>query len=40
MAFNVTGGADAVDALISDVETRFGPVAILVNNAGITATNC
>lgn len=36
MAFNVTGGADAVDALISDVETRFGPVAILVNNAGIT----
>lgn len=28
--------ADAVDALISDVETRFGPVAILVNNAGIT----
>lgn len=36
VAFNVTGGADAVDALISDVETRFGPVAILVNNAGIT----
>ena len=36
MAFNVTGGAEAVDALISDVETRFGPVAILVNNAGIT----
>lgn len=36
VAFNVTGGAEAVDALISDVETRFGPVAILVNNAGRT----
>ncbi|MEN9984776.1 MAG: 3-oxoacyl-ACP reductase, partial [Pseudomonadota bacterium] len=36
VAFDVTGGAEAVDALMGQVESQFGPVAILVNNAGIT----
>ena len=31
--------AAAVDAALADIETRFGPVAILVNNAGITRDN-
>ncbi len=31
--------AAAVDAALADVEARFGPVAILVNNAGITRDN-
>jgi 3-oxoacyl-[acyl-carrier protein] reductase len=31
--------AVACEALVSDVEKRFGPVAILVNNAGITRDN-
>ena len=31
--------AAASDAAIADVEKRFGPVAILVNNAGITRDN-
>jgi len=31
--------AAAGDAAIADVEKRFGPVAILVNNAGITRDN-
>jgi len=29
----------AVDAALADIEARFGPVAILVNNAGITRDN-
>src|SRR4030095_8155623 len=29
----------AVDAAIADVEARFGPITILVNNAGITRDN-
>jgi len=29
----------AVDALIADIEQRFGSVAVLVNNAGITRDN-
>jgi 3-oxoacyl-[acyl-carrier protein] reductase len=29
----------AVDAALADIETRFGPIAILVNNAGITRDN-
>src|SRR5215469_8721830 len=32
---NVTD-AGAVDALIDDIAKQFGPVSILVNNAGIT----
>lgn len=36
VAFDATGGAEAVDALMGQVESQFGPVAILVNNAGIT----
>ena len=36
VAYDVTGGAEAVDALMGQVESQFGPVAILVNNAGIT----
>jgi 3-oxoacyl-[acyl-carrier protein] reductase len=35
---DVTAGA-AVDALIAAVETEFGAVSILVNNAGITRDN-
>ena len=31
--------APACDALLGEVEKRFGPVAILVNNAGITRDN-
>jgi 3-oxoacyl-[acyl-carrier protein] reductase len=29
--------ADAADALVSAVEERFGPLMVLVNNAGVTA---
>jgi 3-oxoacyl-[acyl-carrier protein] reductase len=35
---DVSDGA-AVDAALADVEARFGPVTILVNNAGITRDN-
>src|SRR6056297_1763826 len=35
MALDVTDGAQ-VDAVIKEIESRFGPVAVLVNNAGIT----
>jgi len=35
---NVTDGA-SVEALIESVATEFGPVSILVNNAGITRDN-
>jgi len=35
---DVTDGA-AVDAALGDVEGRFGAIAILVNNAGITRDN-
>ena len=35
---DVTDGA-AVDAMIATVEKEFGPVSILVNNAGITRDN-
>jgi 3-oxoacyl-[acyl-carrier protein] reductase len=35
---NVTDGA-AIEAVIGEVEKRFGPVSILVNNAGITRDN-
>jgi len=35
MALNVTDGA-ACDALIEDVSKTIGPIAILVNNAGVT----
>jgi 3-oxoacyl-[acyl-carrier protein] reductase len=38
IALDVTDGA-AVDAALADIETRFGAVAILVNNAGITRDN-
>ena len=31
--------AAATDAALADVESRFGPIAILVNNAGITKDN-
>ena len=31
--------ASATDAALADLESRFGPVAILVNNAGITRDN-
>ena len=31
--------AAATDAALADIEARFGPVAILVNNAGITKDN-
>ena len=31
--------AAATEAALADIETRFGPVAILVNNAGITKDN-
>ena len=35
---DVADGA-AVEAALADIESRFGPVAILVNNAGITRDN-
>ncbi len=35
---DVTDSA-AVDAAIADIESRFGPITILVNNAGITRDN-
>ena len=35
MALDVTQ-ADQVDAVIKEIESRFGPIAVLVNNAGIT----
>ncbi|HYR00262.1 MAG TPA: 3-oxoacyl-ACP reductase FabG, partial [Casimicrobiaceae bacterium] len=38
LKLDVTNGA-AVDAAIADVESRFGPITILVNNAGITRDN-
>ncbi|CAG0991750.1 3-oxoacyl-[acyl-carrier protein] reductase [Burkholderiales bacterium] len=31
--------AAATDAALADIEARFGPVAILVNNAGVTRDN-
>jgi len=31
--------AAATDVALADIEARFGPVAILVNNAGITKDN-
>ena len=37
-ALNVTDGA-AIDALIDAIAKEFGPVSILVNNAGITRDN-
>ncbi|TCM68034.1 3-oxoacyl-[acyl-carrier-protein] reductase [Acinetobacter calcoaceticus] len=30
---------DAIDALVTDIETQYGPVMVLVNNAGITKDN-
>ena len=38
MALNVTDAA-ACEALVGDIEKRFGAVGILVNNAGITRDN-
>jgi len=38
LRLDVTDGA-AVEAAIADVESRFGPITILVNNAGITRDN-
>ncbi|CAH1749101.1 MULTISPECIES: 3-oxoacyl-ACP reductase FabG [Thauera] len=38
MALNVTD-AEACDALVGDIEKRFGAIGILVNNAGITRDN-
>jgi 3-oxoacyl-[acyl-carrier protein] reductase len=38
MRLDVTDGT-AVDAAIADIESRFGPITILVNNAGITRDN-
>lgn len=35
MVLDVTQ-ADQVDAVIKEIESRFGPVGVLVNNAGIT----
>jgi 3-oxoacyl-[acyl-carrier protein] reductase len=35
---NVTDGA-SIDALVDDIAKQFGPVSILVNNAGITRDN-
>ena len=31
--------ADAIDALVSDIESKYGSVMVLVNNAGITKDN-
>jgi 3-oxoacyl-[acyl-carrier protein] reductase len=38
MALDVTDAA-ACEALVGEVEKRFGAVGILVNNAGITRDN-
>ena len=38
MRLDVTDDA-ATDAALADIEAKFGPVAILVNNAGITKDN-
>ena len=38
MRLDVTDAA-ATDAALADIEAKFGPVAILVNNAGITRDN-
>lgn len=38
LALNVTDAA-ACEALVGEIEKRFGPVGILVNNAGITRDN-
>ncbi|MHB1373647.1 MAG: SDR family NAD(P)-dependent oxidoreductase, partial [Thauera sp.] len=38
MALNVTDAA-ACEALVGDIEKRFGAIGILVNNAGITRDN-
>ncbi len=38
LALDVTDAA-ATDAALADIEKRFGPIAILVNNAGITRDN-
>jgi 3-oxoacyl-[acyl-carrier protein] reductase len=38
MALDVTDAA-AIERVLGEVEKRFGPVAILVNNAGITRDN-
>ena len=38
VTLDVTDGA-AIDAALAGIETRFGAVAILVNNAGITRDN-
>ena len=38
MVLNVTDAASC-EALVTEVEKRFGPVTILVNNAGITRDN-
>ncbi|OYV26331.1 MAG: 3-oxoacyl-ACP reductase, partial [Halothiobacillus sp. 20-54-6] len=35
MSLDVTDVAQ-IDTVLADIETRFGPVSILVNNAGIT----
>lgn len=36
MVFRTESGAEGVDALLTAVEEKYGTVAILVNNAGIT----
>jgi len=38
MALDVTDGA-AVDTVLAAIESRFGPITILVNNAGVTRDN-
>ncbi len=37
MVFRTESGAEGVDTLLAAVEEKFGAVAILVNNAGITS---
>ncbi len=37
-ALNVTDGA-ALDTVLADIAKEFGPISILVNNAGITRDN-